>query len=178
MKVAIGSTNPVKVKAVKDAFKKVWPKIKFNFIPIGVNSGVSKQPMSDLECIKGARNRANAAMKNSRTDYSVGLEGGLQKIGKEWFDSGWIVVLSKKGEEGVGSSIKMHTPLKMINHIKRGLELGEVDDLLFDEKNSKQKQGHFGLMTKNKIDRSKAYRDAVISALARFINPQIFSSPR
>jgi len=174
VKVAIGSTNPVKVKAVKSAFKKVWPKINFVFIPVEVNSGVSKQPMSDLECIKGARNRAKSAMKNSKSDYSVGLEGGLQKIDKDWFDSGWIVVINRKGEEGIGSSIKMHTPKKMLRHIQKGLELGEVDDLLFDTKNSKQKQGHFGLMTKNKIDRSKAYRDAVISALARFISPQIF----
>lgn len=174
MKVAIGSTNPVKIKAVEDAFKKVWPSKRFKFISIEVNSGVSSQPMSDLESIRGARNRAKRVLKSSGADFSVGLEGGLQKIGKDWFDSGWIVVLSKEGEEGIGSSIKMRTPSKMIEHIKSGLELGEVDDLLFGVSNSKQKEGHFGLMTKNKINRAKAYRDAVISALARFINPAIF----
>lgn len=174
MKVAVGSTNPVKINAVRTAFEKVWPRGKFKFVAFEVNSGVSKQPMSDLECIRGARNRAKITMKNSRADFAVGLEGGLQKIEKNWYDCGWIVVLDKSGEEGIGSSIKMHTPSKVLKHIKRGLELGEVDDLLFGTKNSKQKQGHFGLMTKNKIDRSKAYRDAVISALARFINPQIF----
>lgn len=174
MIVSIGSTNPVKIAAVKSSFQKVWPKVKFTFISVKVDSGVSKQPMSDLECIRGARIRAKAAMKNSKADYSVGLEGGLQKIDEEWFDSGWIVVLNKKGKEGIGSSIKMHTPAKIFKHIKRGLELGDVDDLLFGTKNSKQKQGHFGLMTNNKLNRARAYSDAVISALARFINPRIF----
>lgn len=174
MIVSIGSTNPVKINAVKTAFKKVWPDKKFKFLSFEVDSGVSKQPMSDLESTKGARNRAKIAMEKSKSDFSVGLEGGLQKVGNKWFDSGWIVVLNKKSEEGIGSSIKMQTPAKMFKHIKRGLELGEVDDLLFDTKNSKQKQGHFGLMTRNKIDRSRAYRDAVISALVRFINSRLF----
>ena len=174
MIVSIGSTNPVKIEAVRDAFTKVWPHKKFKFIPVKVESGVSKQPMSDLECIEGAENRAKLAMKKSKSDFSVGLEGGLQKIGNDWFDSGWVLVIDKKGRRGIGSSIKMHTPVKILKHIKNGLELGEVDDLLFNEKNSKQKQGHFGLMTKNKINRSIAYRDAVISALARFINPHLF----
>ena len=61
MKVAIGSTNPVKIAAVKSAFKKVWPNKKFTFKGIKVNSGVSHQPMSDIESIKGAGNRAKKA---------------------------------------------------------------------------------------------------------------------
>lgn len=174
MKIAIGSKNPVKIQAVKSAFKKVWPNKKFEFIAVGVDSKVSRQPMSDLECILGARNRAKKALKASGSDFSVGLEGGLQKIGKDWFDSGWIVVLSKKGEEGVGSSIKMQTPKKMMKHIKNGLELGEVDDLLFGTNNSKQKEGHFGLMTNNKITRTIGYEQGIISALARFMNPHVF----
>jgi len=31
MKVAIGSKNPVKLAAVEEAFKKVWPDQKFDF---------------------------------------------------------------------------------------------------------------------------------------------------
>lgn len=175
MIVAIGSTNPAKIKAVETAFKKVWPKKKFKFIPTKVNSGVSKQPKSDEECIKGARNRAKLSMRKTKSDFGVGLEGGLQKIGKNWFDSGWIVVIDKDGIEGIGCSIKMQTPNKMINLInKKDLELGEVDDIIFNIKNSKQKQGHFGLMTNNAIRRSHAYSHAVISALVRFINPDIF----
>lgn len=69
----------------------------------------------------------------------------------------------------------MQTPNKMIKLMnKESLELGEVDDIMFNMKNSKQKQGHFGLMSNNAIKRSHAYSHAVISALVRFINPDLF----
>jgi len=174
MIVAIGSTNPVKVQAVKNAFKKVYTSKKIKFVSFEVSSGVSKQPMSDLESIKGARNRAKIAIKKENADFGVGLEGGLQKIENNWFDSGWIIVLDKKGKEGIGSSLKMHTPRKMVKLINKGLELGDADDIFFKTKNSKQKQGHFGLMTKSKIVRAKAYEHAVISALVRFIHKNLF----
>ena len=57
---------------------------------------------------------------------------------------------------------------------KKGAELGHVDDMVFITRNSKQGDGHFGLMTKNALTRTSAYRDGVISALVRFINPQLF----
>lgn len=175
MKVAIGSTNPAKIEAVEDAFKKVWPKKKFKFIPISVQSGVSRQPRSDEECIRGARNRAKKAIDKTKADLGVGLEGGIHKIGRKWFDSGWIVVIDKKGTTGIGCSIKMETPPKMMKTMdQKQFELGEVDDFFFKIKNSKQKQGHFGLMTNNAIKRSHAYSHAVISALTRFIHPELF----
>jgi inosine/xanthosine triphosphatase len=172
--VAVGSINPVKIKAVKAAFKKMFPSRKWIVKGIKVSSGVSKQPTSDLESIKGARNRAKKSIQILKADYGVGIEGGLQKIEKNWFDSGWVVILDKSKKEGIGSSIRMETPSKMMKLVNKGLELGEIDDIFFKMKNSKQKQGHFGLMTKNIVTREKGYIDGVISALSRFTNNKIF----
>lgn len=174
MKVAIGSDNPVKISAVKKAFNKVWPKTKFDFVGIKVSSGVSHQPMSDRETIQGATNRARRARDFAKADFGVGLEGGIQKIGNKWFDCGWIVVMDKKGNTGVGSSLRMHVPRIMMTYVKKGMEIGTIDDMLFNVKNSKKGTGHFGLMSNNLITREKGYIEAVISALARFINPQLF----
>lgn len=174
MKVVIGSKNPVKITAVQEAFKKVWPDESFVFEGVEVQSGVSDQPMSDLESIAGATNRAERAMETAGADYGVGLEGGIQKIGDKWFDCGWIVILSKEGKKGIGSSLRMETPPQMMELINQGMELGYVVDRLFNATNTKQGAGHFGLMTNNAIDRKSGYRDAIIAALAAFINPQIF----
>ena len=76
MKVAIGSKNPVKIEAVKEAFGKVWPDQDFEFIGIEVPSGVPDQPMSDEESIKGATTRANNALDRLNADFGIGLEGG------------------------------------------------------------------------------------------------------
>lgn len=174
MKVAVGSTNPAKVKAVKKAFEKVWPNKKWKVIGVDVASGVSDQPMSTKESIRGATQRARRAMQKADAHYGVGLEGGLEKVEKYWMDCGWIVVINKKGTSGIASSVRMHCPPRLMSYVRKGMELGHVDDLLFKKQNSKQATGHFGLMTNDAITRSNMYRDATISALARFIHPEIY----
>ena len=174
MKVAVGSENPVKLQAVASAFKKVWPGKTWKVEGVKVVSGVSDQPMSDEESIRGAKNRAKRSIKAVKADFGVGLEGGVHKIGKKWFDCGWIVVVDKKGRMGIGSSARMETPQIMIKMVKKGMELGDVGDKLFNRKNSKQAEGHFGLMTNGVVTRKDGYTQAVVFALSRFIQPKVF----
>jgi inosine/xanthosine triphosphatase len=174
MKIAVGSKNPVKIACVQQAFEKVFPDTTWEVEGVDVVSGVSDQPMSDKESITGARNRAKKALESLGADYGVGLEGGLQEIEGNWFDAGWIVVVDKEGNEGIGSTIRMMTPEKMMDLIKQGMELGHVNDKLFGLENSKHGDGHFGLMTNGAITRTDGYRDGVIAALARFIKPEVF----
>lgn len=63
---------------------------------------------------------------------------------------------------------------RMMKLIREGMELGEANDRLFGRTNSKQAEGHFGLMTKNAITRLDGYRDGVIVALSRFLHPHLF----
>ena len=175
MKIAVGSQNPVKIEATLCAFKKVWPKKSWTVKGYSVASGINSQRMSDIESISGAKNRANGALILSHADFSVGLEGGIQIIGGDWYDCGWIVVIDKKRHMGIGSTARILTPKIMIQKINQGMELGSVDDEIFNMKNSKHGNGHFGLMTKNAITRTSGYRDGVIMALARFIRPRIYS---
>jgi len=175
MKVTVGSKNPVKISAVKQAFLTVFPDETWEVVGIDVKSGVSDQPMSDKESIKGATNRANRALRQAKSDFGVGLEGGLQKIGKYWFDCGWIVIVKKNGEIGIGSTIKMITPERLMKLIHEGTELGAANDIVFGKKNSKHAEGHFGLMTNNALTRTRGYTDGVIAALSRFLHPHLFT---
>lgn len=175
MKTAVGSTNPVKINATKLAFKKVWPKKSWEVIGVNVSSGISDQPMTDEEYIKGATNRAKRPLQQSKADFSVGIEGGLHKIKDQWFDNAWIVVISKKGEIGVSSTFKLQTPKIIIKLVKSGMEVGQANDKIFNLKNSKQQMGHFGIMTKGLISRQDAYFQALICALSRFIIPKVYN---
>jgi len=174
MKVAVGSENPVKLQAVKTAFNNVWPKKKWKVVGMKVTSGVSDQPMSDAESIKGATNRAKRIIKIAKADFGVGLEGGIHKIGNKWFDCGWIVVVDKKGRVGIGSSARIETAPKILALIKKGIELGSANDEIFKSENSKQKGGHFSLMTNGAITRSDGYVHGVIFALSRFLHPELW----
>jgi inosine/xanthosine triphosphatase len=174
MKIAVGSLNPVKIEAVKEAFSIVWPDIGCEVMGVEVVSGVPAQPMSDRESIRGAINRANKAISAANADYGVGLEGGLQKIGKRWFACGWIAVIDGQGVLGIASTARIKTPPKIITLVNEGIELGSAIDLVFKITNSKQNEGHFGVMTKGIIKRQDAYREGVVVALSRFIRPEIY----
>lgn len=174
MKIAVGSTNPVKVNATKKAFQKVWPKKKWEVVGLDINSKVSSQPMSDTESITGATNRAKGVLEQAKADFGVGIEGGLTKINGEWFDTAWMVIIDKKGKKGIGASISMPTPPTFMKKVHKGMEIGHIDDEVFKKKNSKHQQGHYGLMTKGLITREDGYIHGVISALTMFMHPSLF----
>jgi inosine/xanthosine triphosphatase len=173
-KIAIGTKNPAKIKAVEIGFTTIWPNETFEFMGLEVESGVPAQPMSDAESIQGARNRARKAQEELGADYGVGLEGGLQEIAGLWFDCGWCVIVNEASEEGIASSAKIPVPEKMMQHIREGEELGQVLQRFTDIENIKQKEGHFGIMTDNAITRTDGYVHGVILALSRFLHPELF----
>ena len=91
IRVAVGSTNPCKIEAVRQAFTDMFHKHHDAEIIISsydAKSGVSDQPFGDTETKEGAYNRAIAALSlaeknvpssDRSMDFAVGLEGGLEK---------------------------------------------------------------------------------------------------
>ncbi len=55
-----------------------------------------------------------------------------------------------------------------------GMSLGSAADLFFNKKNSKHGDGYNGLVSNNAVTRRSASRDGVMSALARFMHPELF----
>lgn len=174
--VAVGSQNPVKIAATRQAFGCLWPDQPVNVVGVAVVSGVAAQPMSDAESVAGARRRAHLARQALDADFGAGLEGGLQETDGWWFDCGWVVVTDRAGREGIGATLKMAVPPRLLALIRRGMELGEAIDEVFGTQNAKQAQGHFGLMTNNAVTRTEAYTHGVISALARFTHGELFDN--
>lgn len=175
MKIGVGSLNPSKMKATKAAFEVAFGLTGCDVIGAKVSSGVSAQPMSDEETLLGARNRAKSVFeKMPELDFAVGLEGGLCQIGDIWFDRGWVVVLDKYGNEGIGASPTIIVPGRIIDLVANGIELGFACDKVFQKTGTKTDEGYFGLMTRNVITRESGYRDGVIMALARFLRSDLF----
>lgn len=174
VKVAIGSKNPVKLQATEKAFGLVWPDKDFEFVSIETKSGVSDQPMSDQETIKGATNRAKQAQKETGADFGVGLEGGIVKVDNQYFARAWMAVINKKGEIGLGSTLSAPLPDKFMKLVNNGIELGKAHDIISGRENTKQQEGYFGLVSSNLVTREKGYINAIVMALAKFKKPDIF----
>ena len=172
--VIIASKNPVKINAVKIAFDQMFPSDFFEFNGLEVSSDVSDQPLSDSETLQGAINRSNnAKSKNSDADYWVGIEGGVDKKDNQMEVFAWIFIQSND-LQGKARTATFNLPKKIIELIDSGMELGDADDIVFNRKNSKQKNGAVGILTGDLIDREKYYAHAIVMALIPFKNIDLY----
>lgn len=181
-KIIIASTNPVKINAVAAAFGKMFPGEAFETEGISAASGVSNQPKSDSETFEGAMNRAENASHMADGDFWVGIEGGVEEMvrpGSPQEDSqmeafAWVVIKGKDGKFGKGRTGTFFLPPKVAELIKRGMELGEADDIVFKRKSSKQENGAVGILTGNIMDRTRYYTETVVLALVPFKNEELY----
>jgi inosine/xanthosine triphosphatase len=171
----VASTNPVKIQAAVDGFRRLFPGSKLNVTAIAVPSGVAHQPMSDEETLRGALNRsANAQAAQPHADYWIGIESGIQPLEQELAAFAWIVVRSPD-MIGKGRTGTFFLPPAVAELIRHGKELGEADDIVFGRTNSKQDNGAVGLLTDNAIDRTQLYEQAMILALIPFKNEALYT---
>ena len=171
MKIAVGSTNPVKIQAVKEVFEEIFRDIEV--VGIEVDSGVSNQPFNE-EAIKGAINRAKNVLKLINTDYSVGIEGGVINLGKKWYNLGFIAIIDKEGKIGTGTSGWFECPPNILEKLEKGKELGEVMDEMTGRKDVKKQEGAIGVFTRGKVSRKDLYKHGILMALVPFLSPKVF----
>jgi inosine/xanthosine triphosphatase len=169
MKIVVGSNNPVKVEAVREAFAKYFTDLEV--AGVQVESGVAEQPRSEQETIMGAKNRAKKCI--SEADYGVGLEGGVCDIEGRMFECAWVAIVDKKGVEGIAGGLYFELPRKVAEKIRAGGELGPIMEeiMKFDVKRT---SGAIGVFTKGQLDRKQAYVQIVLSALIKFVSPEWF----
>ena len=133
LRIVIGSTNPVKSRAVAEACKKVFPQEQILVQEANVHSGVPSQPRDDGTTKHGAMNRALHAAAFAQRNYkeaahfSVGIEGGVADVtttspncpGQEiWECFAWIAVLDARGRWGLSrtATVQLPTPLVQLLH--------------------------------------------------------------
>lgn len=172
MKIIVASRNPVKVEAAILGFESYFSEIEVN--GVSVESGVPDQPMSDVETLKGAQTRIdNAKLKFPEANYWVGIEGGIENGESGLTAFAWIVICDGK-RRGQSRTCSFCLPLKVAELIEQGYELGKANDILFKKENSKQKAGAVGILTKNQVNRTALYKQAVQLALIPFVNSEIY----
>ncbi len=167
LKIAIGSTNPVKLRAARKVLRKLYPRAEF--VALQVASGVPGQPRGDRQTRRGAVNRARAARQATRADFGVGLEGGIVENEFGTMTCAWCAMVDRAGRVGVGGSANMQLPDEVAARVKRGDELGDAMDAFANIRGVKRKMGAIGVLTKGLSTRQRAYEYIVTLAVARFL---------
>ena len=172
MRVLVGSANPVKIAAVRDAFEPYFPGAVVEGIE--ASSGVPAQPVGE-ETFAGAENRARTLQafndeQGLEAEFCVGLEGGIAQYHDRWFAFGVICIADATGRLGFGVSPLFELPPGVVDDLLGGSELGHVMDRLAGEHNTKQRGGAVGILTGGRITRRELYAQGVAMALIPFLN--------
>jgi inosine/xanthosine triphosphatase len=121
-RVAVGSTNPVKINAVRRAFRLLCSAIVEG---VAVDSGVPPQPVGFREVIAGAVNRAVNALSEG-FDYGVGVEAGLVDTGAEQIELQVAAIVGPGGRVSLGLSQGFMIPPAWVEEVHKRVELGDI----------------------------------------------------
>ncbi|WP_457549759.1 inosine/xanthosine triphosphatase [Archaeoglobus sp.] len=171
MKVAVGSTNPTKVKGVKKAFEEFFEDVEV--VSKDVDSGVSAQPIGG-DVIKGAINRALNAYGDC--DFSVGVEAGLFKF--ERTITGYVdfqvAVIYNGFKYSIGFGPGFEFPPFVVERALKGEEVGKIMSEFTGIKEIGRKIGAIHYLTRGKVSRIDLTRIAVTMALIPWLNEELY----
>jgi inosine/xanthosine triphosphatase len=174
VKIVVGSLNPVKINAAKQAIMQFFELDDAICIGVDAPSDVAEQPMSASETRIGAINRVKYCQSLYDADYYVAMEGGVDKLEDGPVTFAYVVVANKQ-QLSVGRSAMLPLPNVIYKALQQGEELGPVMDRVFNTDNIKQKGGAIGLLTRGLATREGNYTQALILALAPFLHQTLFA---
>jgi inosine/xanthosine triphosphatase len=165
--VAVGTTNPSKLQAVRTAMKKL--KKPFQIKSVEVESGISPQPMTDEETKKGSLNRASRALqKMPIAEISIGIEGGVEKTKDGLMNSVWVCLISKEKKTFFVNGNRFLLPVSIASRIFKGEEMGKAVDVLTHESDVNKKHGMIGVITRNYVKRAESDSSVVQLAIGQW----------
>lgn len=169
-RVAVGSTNPVKLGAVRAVLARIAPGAAV--AGADVASGVPDQPWGDEETIRGATARARAALEAESADLGIGIEGGCVEGPDGMRTCAWAAVVARDGTVHVGGSLAMPLPPAVASLVRNGTELGRAMDAVSGGQDTKRGAGAVGILTGGLVDRRAAYEVIVTYAMAPWISSE------
>lgn len=177
MMVAVGSSNPVKGRAVERTFSKFY---KVSVVLIEVQSEVPPQPIGLEVTIRGAVSRAKNAMDRcSSADFGVGIEAGLIPVpgtASGYLDQQFAAIVDRTGTVTLGGGPSFEYPRTIVSRvIDEGIEVGTAMDQLTGVEELGKKQGAIGFFSKGHMDRTSLTEHAVLMALLPRVNSVLYS---
>jgi inosine/xanthosine triphosphatase len=178
MKIGIGSTNQVKINAVKEVIALYDMFNGAEIVPVKTSSGVADQPLSLEETIQGAKNRAKAAYEEN--DFGIGLESGLIEVPhtKTGMMDTCVCVIYDGREYHIGLSAAFEYPIKVTETVRAGTrDISQAfhEHKLTENPNIGTAEGAIGILTKGRLNRTDYTKQALTMALIHLENPELYT---
>jgi len=196
--VRVGTENRAKLGAVEAALRLfVGPGVEPRIVGVAASSGVAEQPVGWDEIVRGARNRARAALESGDCVLGVGIEDGLVDLGptagsesgesnsEDVYNVGCAWVTDGEREGHGFSSGFAYPPACREPAFRQGLPIGDLFDRLWRARRapaegpaevgpSGRRGGNIGMLTQGRLDRSAYGAQAVVCALVPFLHTDLY----
>ncbi len=169
MKIIVGTKNQAKVGAVIDILREYPHLAEAEVAPAEAVSGVSDQPKSLEETIRGAKNRAQGVFRECQ--YSIGIESGLMHVpgSKSGYMDVCVCAIYDGSEFHLGLPSAWEFPDVSTTDlmIKEGLDMSQAINKAGMTKNPQvgSAEGAIGILTKGRMDRKEYTKQALRTAL-------------
>ncbi|MBI2078234.1 MAG: inosine/xanthosine triphosphatase [Euryarchaeota archaeon] len=176
VRVAVGTHNALKVRAVADAFADAFPSLRVKVRGVRVKSGVPEQP-TEAETFAGAENRARRALAAwPGADYGVGVEAGLlaSPYLRRHLDVQYVVVVDKEGGLSAGHGGGFYYPRGVEERVLRGKTISDVMGPIARDPRLGSTTGAVGFLSRGAIDRRELTRHAVLLALVPRVRRDLY----
>lgn len=170
VRIAAGTTNPAKLKAINSAAISVLREVLVDSLE--VDSGVPAQPWGDDQTAWGALCRARGAIADLGAGYGIGIESGLvDGPGGRVYVVSWAAAVDRSGRAGYGASERFPVPASLQDRLRQGAELGPLLDELLGQSGLAGREGAVSIFTAGRRDRADVLSIAVLHALIALLEP-------
>lgn len=176
MKINIGTLSPVKIQAIEDTIADYEIFRDAEIQGLKVSSGVTDQPTSLNDTVKGAKTRAKNAFMEC--DLSFGIESGLMKFpgSKTGYVNASVCAIYDGRNYHLGMASTFEYPKKVTKLMLTGIEGSEAMKMVgyTDKKKIGYAEGTIGFLTKGKLLSVDYYKPAIASAIIQLENPELY----
>ncbi len=172
--IKVASLNPVKIAAVEQICKEYAFLSSAKICSEEISSLVRNQPLSLEETLQGAMNRAKNGFNSC--DLSFGIESGLFQV--PYTKTGYMNICACVIYDGsnfyVGLSSAFECPDKATDlMVKDGFEMKQTFNKLGITTDSKG-NGVVGILTNGRVDRIEYTKQAIVMALIKLENGELY----
>ncbi|MEM1873927.1 MAG: inosine/xanthosine triphosphatase [Acidilobaceae archaeon] len=163
-RVAVGSLNPVKLRAVERVLSRYYDAVVEG---VSVETSVGSQPVGSRDVLLGALERALGALSMKRAEWGVGIEAGPIEF---YTSSGFIeievaVIVDRDCRVSVGLSSGFEIDPSIVPAMLLGGELSQLVRVNRGVKDLGESIGYIGYLSSGFVTRQELTEQAVLAAL-------------
>jgi len=172
--VVIGSRNRAKTQGVRRAFKHFLKDVEFK--ELDVTALVKIQPMSMDQTVKGAKQRAELAIKSQGAGFGVGVEAGLVELPEGFFLNVQIAAIADtENHLSFGCSSGFPIPTRFVERLKQNSEeLDRYTHELAGAKKVREEEGIVYRLSGGRMSRVEMTEQCVSMALIPWLNGKLY----